>query len=122
LNRNGLRTDRGNRFTRDRVVKLRNYHMIPVHNSEERVQNGWMTLTEAADYLGMRSRTLRLAAEAGEIHGRHPLSDGPWLFSKNDLATDAARASNAESRTARRPRYQILINQTLIFSGHTIYA
>lgn len=92
LNRNALRTGRGNRFTRDRVVKLRNYHKIPVHNSEERVQNGWMTLTEAADYLGMSSRTLRLAAEAGEIHGRHPLSDGPWVFSKNDLATDAARA------------------------------
>lgn len=92
LNRNGLRTGRGNRFTRERVVKLRNYHEIPVHNAEERVQNGWMTLTEAADYLGTSSRTLRLAAEADEIPGRHPLPDGPWVFSKNDLTTDAARA------------------------------
>jgi hypothetical protein len=30
--------------------------------------------------LGIAPRTLRLAAEAGEIEGGHPLPDGPWIF------------------------------------------
>ncbi|WP_202921168.1 helix-turn-helix domain-containing protein [Anatilimnocola aggregata] len=102
LNRNGLRTGRGNRFTRERIVSLRNHHQIPVHNPEERIKNGWMTLSEAADYLGVSSRTLRLAAEAGEIPGRHPLQDGPWVFSRADL--DAAPAQAIKRRAHNRNR------------------
>ena len=34
LNRNGLRTGRGNRWTRERVVSLRSWHEIPCHSSE----------------------------------------------------------------------------------------
>jgi len=100
LNRNGLRTGRGNRFTRERIVTLRNRHQIAVHNSEERIKNGWMTLSEAADYLGVSPRTLRTAAEAGDIPGRHPLKDGPWVFGRADL--DSATAQVIKQRASRR--------------------
>ena len=39
-----------------------------------------MNLTEAAQVLGISARTLRLAAERGEIDATHPLPDGPWVF------------------------------------------
>lgn len=117
LNRNNYRTGRGNRFTRERVVALRNYHGIPVHNADERSKNGWMTLTEAADHLGISSRTLRLTAETGEIPARHPLPDGPWVFSKDDLESDAARAVQQRAKNRRKTAVPNSKQQTLDFSG-----
>lgn len=102
LNRNNYRTGRANRFTRERVVSLRNHHGISVYNAEERVKNGWMTLTEAADYLGVSTRTLRLAVEAAEIPGRHPLPDGPWVINKADLETEAARAVQQRAKNRKK--------------------
>lgn len=117
LNRNGHRTGRGNRFTRERVVSLRSYHEIPVYNAEERVQNGWMTLTEAADHLGISSRTLRLAAEAGEINGKHPLADGPWVFNKSELETEGARAVYRRAKNRNRAAVPNPKQQNLDFSS-----
>jgi hypothetical protein len=34
LNRNGLLTGRGNRWTRDHVTALRSYHQIPCHSAD----------------------------------------------------------------------------------------
>lgn len=77
LNRNGLKTGRGNRWTQERVTSLRGYHKIPNHCPETKQREGWMNLTEAAAFLGLSSRTVSLAAEPGEIPGEHPLADGP---------------------------------------------
>jgi hypothetical protein len=49
-----------------------------------------MNLTEAAHFLRVSARTLRLAVERGEIEAEHPLSDGPWVFSRRALETEAA--------------------------------
>jgi hypothetical protein len=117
LNRNGHLTGRGNRFTRERVVSLRCSYEIPVHNAQERVQNGWMTLTEAADHMGISPRTLRMAAEAGEIDGKHPLADGPWVFNKLDLETDSARAVQSRVKNRNRGAVPNPKQQNLDFSG-----
>ena len=85
LNRNGLRTGPGNRWTQGRVVSLRNYHGIPVYSEEKRKSEGWMNLGEAAAYLNVASKTLRRAAERGVVPSRHPLGDGPWMFQRADL-------------------------------------
>jgi hypothetical protein len=45
----------------------------------------WLNLSDAARVLKIASKTLRLAAEAGEIDARHPLSDGPWIFARAEL-------------------------------------
>ena len=45
----------------------------------------------AAKLLGIIPKTLRLAAEAGEIEATHPLPDGPWIFSRSKLETSQAR-------------------------------
>jgi hypothetical protein len=85
LNRNGLCTGPGNRWTRERVVSLRNYHGIPVYSEERRTSEGWMNLGEAASHLNVAAKTLRLAAERGDVPSLHPLGDGPWVFKRMDL-------------------------------------
>lgn len=90
LNRNGLRTGRGNRWTRERVTGLRNQHHISRHCPEARAAEGWLNLTEAAKFLEISPRTLRLAADRGEIEALHPLADGPWVFTRSALQTEAA--------------------------------
>src|SRR4029450_5599503 len=91
LNRNGLVTGNGNRWTRERVTSLRSHHRIPGHKPAEDGIEPWLQLNKAAQFFHIAPKTLRLAAEAGEIHGSHPLPDGPWIFSRADLATSAAR-------------------------------
>ena len=100
LNRNGRRTGRGNFWTRERVTALRSHHEIPVYCEADRVGSGWMNLTEAARIVGVSPRTLRLAVEQGELQAEHPLSDGPWIFHRDQLDSESARA--IPKRAARR--------------------
>jgi DNA invertase Pin-like site-specific DNA recombinase len=90
LNRNGIRTGRGNRWTQERVTALRSHHGIERYVPEQRAEQPWMNLTEAARALGVSARTLRIAAERGEILAEHPLPDGPWVFARTALTTAAA--------------------------------
>ncbi len=103
LNRNGQLTGRGNRWTRERVTSLRSYNKIPCYRAENRASSGWMNLTEAAGFLGISSRTLRLAVERGEIEGEHPLDDGPWLFHRENLQSERAKAVVERARLRGRP-------------------
>ena len=57
----------------------------------------------AAKLLKIAPKTLRLAAEAGEIEAVHPLSDGPWIFARAALTTSAARSITERAR--QNPRY-----------------
>ena len=92
LNRNGLKTGRGNRWTRERVTALRSHHRISCYSSQYREAEGWMNLTEAAAFLGVSPRTVRLAVDRGEIAAEHPLPDGPWIFQRQGLESEAAQA------------------------------
>jgi hypothetical protein len=91
LNRNGLLTGRGNRWTRERVTALRSHHSIACYSAEQSTGEGWMNLTNAANLLGVSARTLRLAVERGEIQAEHPFPEGPWVFNRHELETQAAR-------------------------------
>jgi hypothetical protein len=98
LNRNGLLTGRGNRWTRERVVSLRSAHDIPCYDPSRRQTEGWTNLSEAARVLGVSARTLRLAAERGEIEAIHPLADGPWVFRRQVLEGPAGATLVARVR------------------------
>ena len=65
---------------------------MPCHDPEARRTDGWMNLTEAAAELGVSPRTLRLAAERGDVAAEHPLPDGPWVFNRTALRDDGAVA------------------------------
>jgi DNA invertase Pin-like site-specific DNA recombinase len=102
LNRNGLRTGRGNFWTRERVTALRSHHEIPVYAAERRVSEGWLNLTEAARLVGVSARTLRLATERGELKAEHPLPDGPWTFHRSALEAESAQALVSRARARHR--------------------
>ena len=48
LNRNGLRTANGNRWTRERVCSLRSYRKIPAFRPAPNGSDPWLNLTRAA--------------------------------------------------------------------------
>ncbi|HEY7158639.1 MAG TPA: recombinase family protein [Gemmataceae bacterium] len=103
LNRHGLRTGRGNRWTTMRVTSLRNHHGIACHRPEVETAEGWLNLNQAAAVLGVAPRTLRLAAQKGEIPSEHPLPEGPWEFRRAELHTAGARriVERAHQRNGR---------------------
>ena len=92
LNRNGLLTGKGNRWTQQRVTSLRSKRKIPKHSNERQEREGWMNLTQAAAYSGISHKTLRRAVERGEVKACHPLPDGPWIFKREDLDSPSARS------------------------------
>ena len=103
LNRNRLVTGHGNRWTRERVTALRSHHRIPVYQPAPDGIEPWLNLTHAAAHLGISPKTLRLAAERGEVDAIHPLADGPWIFSRADL--DGSAAKVVVERAGRSTKY-----------------
>lgn len=103
LNRNGLVTGHGNRWTRERVTALRSHHRIPVFRTSADGEAPWLNLSHAARHIGVAPKTLRIAAEAGEIEGIHPLPEGPWIFSRDELCRTAAR--QLVNRARQNPKY-----------------
>jgi hypothetical protein len=63
----------------------------------------WLNLSDAARHLKIAPKTLRLAAQAGEINAIHPVPDGSWIFSRADLSSSAAHA--IAKRARQNPKY-----------------
>src|SRR6202040_4101501 len=77
----------------------------------------WLSLNKAAGLLGIAPKTLRLAAEAGEIKGGHPLPDGPWIFSRSTLGEPAAqRVVHRARQNPHHPTGSHPDQQNLFFS------
>jgi DNA invertase Pin-like site-specific DNA recombinase len=118
LNRNGLVTGYGNRWTRERVTALRSHHRIPVHKPDASGVEPWLNLSKAARLLHIAPKTLRLAAVAEKIEAIHPLPDGPWIFSRDVLATSSAQIiverarKNPKSAAGSNPNQQNLFSST----------
>jgi DNA invertase Pin-like site-specific DNA recombinase len=119
LNRNGLLTGYGNRWTRERVASLRSHHRIAVYKPADDGIEPWLNLGKAARLLQVAPKTLRLAAEAGEIEALHPLPDGPWIFNRAVLATPPARAITERARQSPRHPAEPHPDQQNLFSSTT---
>jgi DNA invertase Pin-like site-specific DNA recombinase len=119
LNRNSLKTGNGNRWTRERVTSMRSHYHIPVFKAAEDGIEPWLNLGNAAQILKIAPKTLRLAAEAGEIESIHPLSEGPWIFARAALTTFAAQSITERAR--QNPKYPAGShpNQQNLFSSIT---
>src|SRR5256884_9657030 len=119
LNRNGLVTGYGNRWTRERVTSLRSHHGIAVYKPAADGIEPWLNLNNAARLLQVAPKTLRVAAEAGEIEALHPLPDGPWIFSRAVLSTAPARAITERARQNPRHPAGSHPDQQSLFSSMT---
>jgi DNA invertase Pin-like site-specific DNA recombinase len=119
LNRSGLPTGRGNRWSRERVTALRTHHKIACFNSERCGQEGWMNQTQAAAFLGISAGALRQAVSRGEIEGQHPLADGPWVFNRRALQTTAALELVRRIKSGRHDPTAREINQRILDFSNT---
>ena len=119
LNRNGLVTGNGNRWTRERITALRSYRKIPVFKPDPGGLDLWLNLSGAAKLLRVAPKTLRLAAEAGEIEANHPLADGPWVFERSELSKTAAQ--QLRKRAQKNPKHPAVSHpdQQNLFSSTT---
>jgi DNA invertase Pin-like site-specific DNA recombinase len=118
LNRNGLRTGHGNRWTKQLVTSLRSKHAIPVFRLEHQRAEGWMKLGEAAAQAGVSELSLRRAVEQGAIEALHPLPVGPWIFGREALDRPAARLRLEEiHRAAARATQPRPTSSTLRIPG-----
>src|SRR5437868_10738786 len=80
-----------NRWTKERVTALRSYNEISCQTAERQRAEGWMNLTQAANFLDINSTTLRIAFERGEIQSEHPFPSGPWIVNLSVLQAESAR-------------------------------
>ena len=88
LNRNGLKTGNGTRWTRERVTSMRSNYRIPVFKPAEDGIEQWLNLSKAAKLLRDRVQALRLAAEAGEIESKITISPGRTIYLRSRCAHD----------------------------------
>ncbi|MEZ4220358.1 MAG: recombinase family protein [Polyangiaceae bacterium] len=102
LNKNGVLTANGNRWTQGSVGGIRRRNNIPGNTAARRTANGWLTLKSAAAQLGIAPLTLRRAAERGEIAADHPLANGPWIFTQESIEDPKIEALIAAIKGARK--------------------
>lgn len=119
LNRNGLVTGNGNRWTRERVTSLRSNYRIPVYTPTPDGIEPYLNLSKAARLLGIAPKTLRMAAESGEIEALHPLPDGPWIFSRSALTGSEAQTIVMRARTTASYPTGLHPDQQNLFSSTT---
>jgi DNA invertase Pin-like site-specific DNA recombinase len=119
LNRNGLVTGNGNRWTRERVTSLRSNYRIPVYRPTPDGIEPYLNLSKAAKLLGIAPKTLRIAAESGEIEALHPLPDGPWIFSRSALTGAKAQTIIMRARTSASYPTGLHPDQQNLFSSTT---
>lgn len=76
------------------AAKFRHGHAalgLTKHGHDLRLGETALSHSNAARLLGVTTKTLRLAAEAGSIEGVHPLPDGPWIFARAELSKPPAQ-------------------------------
>ena len=116
LNRNGLQTGNGHRWTRERVTSMRSNYRIPVFKVAENGIEPWLNLSNAAKILKIAPKTLRLAAEAGAIEAIHPLLDGPWILPELPATSSAQFLAERARRNPKYPTGSQLEQQNLFSS------
>jgi len=102
LGRAGLRTPTGAHYTRALVASVRHLRGIEACSDARRRAEGWLTCEEAAALLEIDPKTLRRAAARNELPAIRPLANGPWIFSRSDLAGSAAAEHVARRARLRR--------------------
>jgi len=98
---------------------MRGNYRIPVHRPAEDGIEPWLNLTRAARRLGVTAKTLRLAAQRGEIAALHPLDDGPWIFRRAELDGAAAQELRSRARIGANTPAGPAVDQETLFPSTT---
>ena len=108
LNRLGKKTGRGNSWTEARVRSFRNGHDVAVYRSGEMAERGELTLTDAAEQLGISKMTVLRLISDGMIEAAQVCKGAPWAIPEAQVdALCGTDLSNAGPRTADPNQQQL---------------
>ena len=91
LNRCGKPTGHGNGWTEQRVRGFRSHHEIAGYRDGEWAERGEITLETAAKIIGVHKMTALRMIKRGDIKGRQPCPEAPWVINADDVAAFAAK-------------------------------
>lgn len=90
LNRLGLRTGAGNTWNENRVYGVRHYHQLPAYEAGSN-GNGYVTLEEAAQRLGVSPTTVRRLIAQKLVPARQVVACAPWQISAEALESEVVK-------------------------------
>ncbi len=102
LNRMGVATGKGNTWTSARVRSLRNNRAIQVYNPIRQEIEGWLTLEQTAEVLGISPMSVRRLINEGIIEGKQVIAYAPWVITKACLDTPTVRHAVQRIQQGRR--------------------
>jgi hypothetical protein len=100
LNRCGKPTGYGNGWTQQRVRNFRSHHEIAVYRDGEWAERGEITLDTAARIIGVHKMTALRMINRGDIKGRQPCPEAPWVINAANVAAFAAKTPSKRPVTA----------------------
>ena len=120
LNRNGLVTGNGNRWTRERVTSMRSHHRIPVFKPAADGIEPWLNLSKAARLLKLRRRRCgwrpKPARSKRSIPCRTDHGFSPAPPSTHQLPN---RSPSGPGRTQNTPRDRIPTSKASSLQSHS---
>ena len=117
LNRLRLRTGTGKSWTQTRVAAVRHRMALAPYDPDcsERL---WLSMEQAATYLGVSATTVRRLIQHGTIAATQTCPGAPWQLRREDLDSPKVKCALKESkRRSRRSRTSSRETQTLRISG-----
>jgi DNA invertase Pin-like site-specific DNA recombinase len=94
LNRQGRRTGKGNRWTKNRVASVRRRYIINGHR-RPRPDPEVFSLQQAARYCGVSSTTMKRLVASGLLSRAQVASWAPWEIKRADLESEVIRQALA---------------------------
>ena len=122
LNRNGLKTGNGNRWTRERVTSMRSNYRIPVFKAAADGIEPWLNLADAAKLLKVahQDAPARRRSRRDRSASTRCRTD-PWIFAavRADDTTRHNPSPNGRGRTPSTPRDRIPRNKASSLQSHS---
>jgi DNA invertase Pin-like site-specific DNA recombinase len=104
LNREQIRTARGDTWTSRRVKDFRREHQIPSFSEHEKATHGWLTQSEAATRLGISPMSMTRLVQAGLVPAEQPHPHLPSIIQDKALsAPEVQRAVDDLKSSRNRP-------------------
>jgi len=98
LNRQGRRTGKGNRWTKNRVAAARRRYVINGHRRPQ-PDPEVLSLQQAARYCGVSSTTIKRLVASGILHRDQVAPWAPWEITRADLDAEVIRQALVHLQT-----------------------
>jgi len=98
LNRLGFKTGAGKTWRLHSVHNARHIHRL----TNYRKQNGWVTVEQAAEQLGVSHTVIRRLIREGTLPATQVLETTPWIIARESLLLGDVQSATEAVRTGRQ--------------------